>query len=263
MLTAERLRTVKRSLEDTLCGNRVVFHHVPKTGGTSIFSALRRRYAISYASFDLVHIYSAMETLYPDDDQDAILRRTLRFREEQLLWYMFADRRCIVVDTPFSDVAYDRFNERYNFVTVLREPVSFFISTFFWNVNSAEDRWQIQQPPEEFVETPRARIFGQFYARFFRGLSVDEDAPVETMIERAKENLSRFAAVGLTEDMAGFSRRLSGALDVRIRIGHENKSKVAKPDRERLLAPEVRRRIEEISAPNIELYEFARSRLAG
>ena len=96
MLSAERLRTVERSLERTICGNCAVFHHLGKTGGTSIFSVLRRRYAISYASFDRVHICSVMEALYHDDDQDGILQHILRFREEQLLWFNHADRRCII-----------------------------------------------------------------------------------------------------------------------------------------------------------------------
>jgi len=258
VLSAELLRSVKKRVEDTLCGRHVVFHHVPKTGGTSIFSALRRRYAISYSSFDLIHIYSAMEALYPDEDQDSIKRRTLQFREEQLLWFMYADRRCIVVDTPFSETAYQKFNNKYNFITVLREPIYYFISTFFWNVKSDQDRWQVDQSPEAFLKTPRARRFGEFYARFFSGLSMKDDDPIAPAIERAKQNLQRCAAIGLTEDMAGFSTKLSDVLGVRVRIGHENKSKVASRDHDRLLAPETRRQIEEISGPNIELYDFVR-----
>ena len=58
--------------------------------------------------------------------------------------------------------------------------------------------------------------------------------------------------------MAGFQQQLHKALGVRLRIGHTNRSRV---DRDEAVAPGLRAKIEEMSAPNIEIYEFARREL--
>ncbi len=82
------------------------------------------------------------------------------------------------------------------------------------------------------------------------------------LLGRAKENLEKFSAVGLTEDMPRFERRLRDILGVRLRIGHENRSRVPDTERQRTVTPEVRRKIEDLSAPNIEIYDFVKERLA-
>ena len=256
-----QFKTIRKNALDVLCGNRVVFHHVPKCGGTSVYRSLRLRYALSFSTFDIALIYRAVEKIHPEFDEEAVRDESVRIREIQLLCSMYNDVRCIAGHVPFSDAAFDEFRGQYRFITTLREPISLYISTFLWNVNASEDRWQIQGSAEEFLETPRARVFGEIYARFFSGLSMGSDESIGPMIARAKENLAKFSAVGLTEDMAGFGRRLRDVLGIRISIGHENKSRVTKFERERMITPEIRRRIEELSAPNIEIYEFAKANL--
>ena len=64
--------------------------------------------------------------------------------------------------------------------------------------------------------------------------------------------------------MAGYERRLRDALNLRLRIGHKNKgARTSAAARAKAITPSVQRRIEEISAPNREIYDFAARELAG
>lgn len=83
-----------------------------------------------------------------------------------------------------------------------------------------------------------------------------------SLVERAKTNLQLFSAVGVTENMADFEQRLQKLLGIRLRIGHANRSRVSDRERRETITPDVRRKIEELSAPNIEIYEFAKRHLA-
>ena len=257
------IKRIHERMSDIVCGSRVVFHHVPKCGGTSVYRALRLRYALSYRGFDLHAAYRAVEAIYPNSDEIIIRNATLNLRENILLYYLFGDKRCIAGHVRFSDTAYQIFSDRYRFITTLREPESLFISTFFFNMTANESRWRIERNIEEFLETPRATFFGASYAHFFSGLPPDCDPAARDTIERAKANLTKFAVVGLTEDMPNFARRLREALGVRLRIGHQNKARVGQSVRGCVITPGVRRKIEALNAVNLEIYEHARQNLAG
>lgn len=256
-------RAMEKRLSDRLCGHRVVFHHVPKCGGTSVNQALRMCYLTSYSSIRTVlPIYRAMELLYPDSAPEETTYKTSDFREQLLLMYLFADRRCISGHVRFSKKAQEKFKDTYKFITTLRNPVSLYISTYFWNATSPQSKWKIDQGIEAFLDTPRARDFGSHYADYFSGLPPRTDPTSRASIEAAKENLRKFAVVGMVEDMAGFERQLRRELGTRIRIGHQNKARVSDGARSQAVTPEIKRKIEDLCAANLEIYEFARREFA-
>ena len=256
------LKEIRKRLNNVVCGNRVVFHHLPKCGGTSVSRALRLWYLLSYAGFPSDPTYRAMEALYPDRDEVWIRKAMLDFREKQLLCFLFDDIRCIAGHVPFCETAYNLFKERYNFITTLRDPVSLIMSLFFYDATSSEDRWRFDGNIEAFLETPRAALFGTVYAHFFSGLPPDCDPQSRAVVERAKANLGKFAVVGLVEDMTNFERRLRDILGIRLRIGHRNKARVNDGERVRVVTDDVRRKIEELSTVNLEIYDYARRHLS-
>ena len=258
MPLATTLVSLKKNVEDLVCGNNVVFHHVPKCGGTSVYRALGIRYALSFARTNLVSNYAAIEALYPEKSPEWVQCESIRFREIDLLTHMYKDTKCIAGHFPFSQAAFARFQDKYKFITVLRDPVAFFISFYHWNVKAEQQRWRIDDTLESFLETPRARVFGEFYARFLGGNPTADDMPIEQAAEQAKNNLSRFSAIGFTDDMDSFSRRLKDVLGIKIKIGHENKSTVGSADRAKQMPPNIRQKIERVSESNFEIYDFCK-----
>jgi hypothetical protein len=257
-----RFAAVRKALVDALSGPRVVFHHVAKTAGSSVAQALRIRYAVSFAGFPSLPTYSAIQALHPADDEISITQKVDSFQEYALLYHMYNDTRCISGHVRFSNVAFEKFSSNYKFITTLRDPVELMISLFFFETRLAEPIWQVPSDIERYLEIPRVQLHGASYSYFYSGLPSDSDPRTPAAIERSKANLGLFSAVGFVDDMEGFQRQLRERIGLRLRIGHANKSKASSSERASIITPDIRRKIEAISAPNIEIYEFAKQKLA-
>lgn len=258
MISASQRAAIRKRLEETFFGARVVLHHVPKCGGTSVSQALRARYRLSHANIGNPPVYNTISLLLPHASVDAVESECDSFKERSLIFLMHKKIHFINGHVYFSNTAYDAFEDIYKFITMLRDPVALYISSFFHYLNTPDNRWQLCDSIEEFLTMPRAKMFGSVYVDYFSGARPGDNLSERTKIERAKENLRKFSAIGFTEDMASFESRLRKVLGVRIRIGHLNKSKVESSERDRMITPGVRRKIEDLSAPNIEIYDFAK-----
>lgn len=252
------LRKIRRTALDSLCGHRVVFHHVPKCGGTSIERSLRIRYGISYATFPLRSQYNAIEALRPDFGIEDIDLHSAWIREVQFLDYLYQDIRCIAGHIYFSSSAYKIFSDKYYFVTTLRDPVDFFVSFYLQMFHSDEKRWKIDYALESFLDTPLAELFGTFYALYFSELPQNQLVSNNQAAQLSINNLRKFTLVGFLEDMSKFKRRLSEILGVRLWVGHANKSNAKQDDKDDIITPSIRRKIEALSAVNFEIYETAK-----
>lgn len=249
---------IQQQLVDRFSGNRVLFHHVPKCAGSSVYRQLVKSYIFSHRILHVGPAYRAYEDMHERADQKKLSEESQRFREYLLLYYLHQDVRCIAGHVRFSDPAYRLFCDRYTFVTTLREPVAWFISWYFYNVTADEQRWKMAMPIDEFVETEEARHFGAGYAHFFCGLPVETDPHSAEAIERAKDNIGRMHIVGFVDDMPAFQAKLRQRLGVKITIPHDNKARIDPQTRSRAITPAVIEKIRAISAANLAIYDFAR-----
>jgi hypothetical protein len=111
-----RFEQARKFTVDLLSGPRVVFHHVPKCGGTSIAQALRLRYAVSFAGFPTPPIYRAVMATEPAADEASRARLVDEFQERLLLYYLYSDSRCVAGHVRFSRIAYHLFSKTCKFV---------------------------------------------------------------------------------------------------------------------------------------------------
>lgn len=241
-------------ISDALLPQGVVFHHVPKCGGTSVGRSLRFRYLLSQGTVKPEESFRAFEAFTGRSDREAMLVDVLDLREQMMLYLMYEGVRCISLHVRFSQVAYERFKDAYKFVTVLRDPVERFVSHFFWSHGKQNAHARIDQPFEEFVESERARRLGATYVEFFSGLPKEADIRSDVAIQAAIENLRRFDVVGSLNDLAGFQLKLHETLGARIKIGHENKGKHSAGQREAAISGAMRKKVEELCAPDIAVW---------
>lgn len=258
----QRYVWLRKSLIDLLSGPRVVFHHVPKCGGTSVAQALHVRYIASFAAFPTLPVYRTVRSLHPEVDDRERDRLVDEFHERLLLFYLHSDARCVSGHVRFSTVAHQYFAQSYRFITTLRHPVSLLISNFFFQWKRPTELWPIREQIEDYLDSEEAIATGGIYSHFFNGLPPESDPHSATAIRLAKENLQRFDLIGLTDDIPDFQRRLRQELGIRLRIGYANKTTASKAERASVITPAVRRKIEDLSATNLAIYDFVKSELA-
>ena len=240
-----------------VCPQRVVFHHVPKCGGTSVGRTLRRRYILSQATVLPNESLQAFASFTGGNDREQMLVDVLDLREQMFLYLLHSDVRCISLHVRFSEVAHRLFADRYKFVTILREPVSRFISNYFWSFAKPRALPENEIALGPFLETDRARRLGASYVQYFCGLPKDSDFTEAASIEAAKTNLAKFDVVGHIGDRIRFERDIRNALGVRLRIGHENRARQSASERDQVVTPELRAEIEALCAPDIAVWRHA------
>ncbi|MCF7992564.1 MAG: sulfotransferase family 2 domain-containing protein [Thiohalocapsa sp.] len=252
--TISRIKQVRTRLLDKLSPQRVVFHHVPKCGGTSVGAALRRRYFLSQATVRPEQSFLAYQAFTGRADREQLLVDVIGFRQQMMLYWLFEDVRCISLHVPFSNAAYERFGDRYTFITILREPVSRFISHYCWSYGRPDAHGRIEEPLGEFLDTPRAKRLGSTYVEYFCGFSPERDLSSDNAVDAAISNLRRFDVVGTLSKLDRFESDIATRLGIRLKIGHRNKSDRARTDVERRLTPEIRSQITELCAPDIAVW---------
>ncbi len=250
----DNLKSAKQRLKDTTLPHRVVFHHVPKCGGTSVARVLRKRYLLSQATVLPEESFRAFEAFTGRSDREQMLVDVLDLREQMLLYLLFQDVHCVSLHVRFSEIAFREFSDKYKFITILREPISRFISHYFWSHGHPGAHGRIEEELEEFVETDRARRLGATYSEFYCGLPKEHDTASEPAISAAIENLAKFSVVGRLDRLEEFQDALAGELGSRFRIGHENKMRQPTSEKSRIVTPELRQKIEQLCQPDLAIW---------
>lgn len=255
MALIDRAKKLRNAAVERLHPQRVVFHHVPKCGGTSVGRALRKRYLLSQTSIGPEESFRAVEAFTGSSDREALLVEVLDFREQMLLYHLFEDVHCIAAHVRFSLAAHERFRSKYKFVTILRDPVSRFLSNYTWSFGKPGAHARIEEPFEEFLGTERAKRLGATYVEFFCGLPKSVDLRSPEAIEAAVTNLGKFDVVGRLDNLADFEKRMNQTLGANLKIGHENRATKRTAAGDALSDPGLKAAVMEICAPDIAVWQ--------
>ena len=235
---------------------RVFFLHLPKCAGTSVAVAIRDVYARS--AYSTVHL----DPHAADRAAEAMGAPRKDLRRKLLNYNMNSkENRYISGHFPFSSQAWRSVGDRWRHITILRDPVSRWISNFLYNKYKKNDDYRINSDISEFVDSERGRYHGLNYVANLTDLGPGVSWEGDRAIAEAIENVSRFHVVGVLERMDGFIRDCSSLIGTPLVIGHRRKS--PKPDgrsREEI-SPEVLQRIQDVCAPNQRVYEAVLSRI--
>lgn len=247
----------------------IFFLHIPKCGGTSLNNALQRCYLKwtlsddsnimnldSSASWEAIEL--SQGSLIDSDTVDD--HKVMKFREKLLLYQMSQNHiNYISGHFPFSSKAHNIFSDKFNFVTVLRNPVDRWISSYFYNKNRQKSRYRkINLNINEYMSSDYGYSQGYEYAKFLGGNDVSGKFMTSNAVSKSKENLHKFNLVGFLEDMKSFKQHFEDTFGRKLQIANLN----SKPNTEDLMALEIieksKDRIREICQPDIEIYDYAR-----
>jgi hypothetical protein len=216
------------------------------------------RYFLSQVSINAASSVETLKQLYPDESKAEHYRRLRDFRESLLVYHLYSDVRWISGHVRFSDTAHRIFSGSYKFITLLREPVSRYLSNYRYNY--LRDSYSgTRLDLEDYMDTFEGRMQGSLYAEYFSGLPANAAYRSEEAVSRARQNLQKLDLVGFTHEMSAFAGKAGDLLGVRVKIGHENRGKGSTEAAINSIPESTIDAIRELCASDIEIYDFVRN----
>ncbi len=242
---------------------KVFFLHFPKCGGTSVDLALRRMYSSKGAGVAHLDIGAWSRASKAARPYEGASQPGAPYRRRLMLYMMEQPTiRYLSGHFGYTAAARDQFEDEWNFIALLREPVSRWFSEYFYNKYKTQSQdFNLDIPLEEFIETRKARRGGVIYVRNLVDNLDIESAYSEENIQRAIENLQRFSIVGMLDQLnifrSDFERRFGVSLD----LGHHNRSPRSRSEQQDEMTPEIMEKVQALCVPNTRLYEAVRTRI--
>lgn len=245
----------------------IILLHVPKTGGSSLASAIRRHYRWSHfnvrseaSSIAATWLYGAEAARDSEEDRQ-LLRASLVF-------YAAAQGIKFITGHVWYHPQMAALRTRgYDALTILRHPVDRWYSEYFYNRYKDGSHARIDADLEDYIESLPGREAGAAYYRYFSRWS-SRDSSDAGGLETAKRHLEELTLIGILEDLPGFQRAFTTRYGMTLRMPHKRQNPARKHPGLRSLANkykesrEWRERVETLCRQDIELYEYARAHLA-
>jgi hypothetical protein len=235
-------------------GRKIIFLHVPKCGGTSIDAAIGAHYpAPACARLDSVAAFAAAQFDGTSEE---------RFTQRLLPYFLAQPKlRYVSGHCQFSAAAHRAFGDEWDFVTLLRHPVSRWFSHYFFNRYTQRDHHPIDEDLSEFVTSARALNLAHSFLIQFGGLSAEEVASrPEESVEAAITTLKKFALVGCLERLDDFAARFAARYGASLNVPHLQVSPAPAALQAELVTDVLRRRVEEMCRLDLEVYRYALTR---
>lgn len=222
---------------------KIFFMHVPKCGGTSVKKAFVENFK-SNRIFNIdAHASKYVVDNFTGDDLQY-------FRDKLVVYAMATDKYDLIMGhTVFNKLLIENPFNKYSLVSLVRDPVSRFLSHYFYNRYKESTHYKIDDSFESFINSKAAKNMSSYYLKYFSGM---DGRP---SLDKARVNVSKFDVVGVLENLESFSNMISERLGIRFDIGHDNKNPVEDDDDRRKLSTAQMSEIQSICHEDIQIYK--------
>lgn len=245
-----------RRILERMNPHRILFHHIPKCGGSAITQPFRMRSALSYHKVDEDAVLAIVD---PRGELPFFARHEAAFAEKDRLcrYFAFSGTGLIQSHVPWFAATQEEALASYDRVTLLREPMSRFLSHYFWD-KGRDNQNGIHMELEDFLQTEQALAFGSLMTRFLSGRSWPGAAAEPAAVDAAVAASEHFAVLGFLDNLQGFGAQIQSKFGWRMKFPVSNQGTVS--NYEPLLKGPLAPRLREVCAPDLALYQRLKAR---
>lgn len=203
--------------------HKLLFIHVAKCGGVSITKSLRYKYLLSYTGLNSgASLMAAVDAADPYEDY---YQSVLTYRDLLLKYFMNTRSRFISGHFAYNDWIDDYLN-KFIVMTVLREPIERFVSSYYYNKNKNENSpWKVNCSLSEFCETKQGIFTGMDYGIMFSGIKDSAILNQDIVINNAINNLNKIHICERIEDVDRIKESILEHANIKVKIKKLNVNK--------------------------------------
>jgi hypothetical protein len=182
---------------------------------------------------------------------------------ERILTYAMARKnvKFVTGHFVFSETVYREFAGEYDFITVLRHPVSRWFSQYFFNRHKNGDHFKTDMDIHSYLQSREGISSARTLIATLAPYAYDESDPTECM-RTATANLEKFAIVGCVENLKDFKEQLRTRYNVDLRVPSLNQNPLSRSAQKDMITDDLRSRVAELCRYDMEVYEHAFQKLS-
>jgi hypothetical protein len=251
----KKTKSFYRTIQGNVVRKKIFFLHIPKCGGTSVDAAIQE--ACRWKACAHLNARASRRS-------SLFLEKDLADHRKQILAYLLEQQELNYISGHFlfDETIFNEYSDRWNYVTMLRNPVDKYLSQYFYNRQKEnQQHFGINEELETYIETEEGKSMGSDLVHRFSGLSYTNRSlppPSARVINQAVENLKKFILVGFLDEMEQFKTGFRDHFGATLSIKQMNRNpgkKIAS------ISGLTRKKVEELCEPDLEFYHQARKYL--
>jgi hypothetical protein len=190
--------------------HKLVYHHIPKCGGTSILRGITLTFYplrfLRYGKNGFPGILNAKASTKVSEDFKIDV---YEYRRLLLNYYLDKnDSPFIFGHYPFCENAYRKHKDSWSFVSLFREPVKRWYSEYYWNRYKNHSYGKTELDIEAYFASTQGRLNTRSYINYLTNAKNPASLAEEKDASNAIGNLDKLGVIGTLENLSAFQNAL-------------------------------------------------------
>lgn len=212
---------------------KIVYHHIPKCGGTSILRGM----AFCYYPLRLLTLRKKgfpgiLDAQASSADAEKNNLDLYSYRRQLLERAVNKDNSPLVFGHyPFSEKVYEDNKDNWKFVSLFRSPLERWYSEYYWNRYKDHEYAKTDLDIEAYFDSKQGMMNTRSFVNYFSNAKNPESIADVAEAELAIKNIDKLDVVGTVENMNNFRSSLKESLGRKPYFFKLNKSPAREEDK--------------------------------